>query len=84
MMTYSDKYGEFFGRLDERGNVLVLHVEDGLQATRLDASVYPVLYIERDDGISERTADLSVRYEFANGITLTRADADRLGIEIES
>src|SRR5258708_27897008 len=41
-MTYSDKYGEFFGRLDERGNVCVLHVEDGLPATRLDASVYPI------------------------------------------
>lgn len=83
-MAYSDKHGEFFGRLDESGNVAVLHVEDGLPATRLDASVYPVLYREDDDGnTTTRTSQLSARYEHAAGIILTRGDADRLGIEIE-
>ena len=82
-MAYTDKHGEFFGRLDERGNVTVLHVEDGAPATRLDASVYPIVYLVDDEGVRERTADLSARYEYADGITLARADADRLGIEIE-
>lgn len=63
--------GTFFGRLDDNGNVVVLHVEDGAAATRLDASVYPV------------NSDLSARYEHAAGIVLTRADALRIGIKIE-
>jgi hypothetical protein len=42
-MAYTDKHGKFFGPLNEGGNVAVLHVEDGLPATRLDASVYPIL-----------------------------------------
>jgi hypothetical protein len=70
-MSYSDKHGEFFGRLDEAGNVCTLHASDGLPATRLDASVYPV------------GSQLSARYEHAEGIVLERADADRHGIEIE-
>lgn len=70
-MAYSDKYGEFFGELNEDGNVRVMHVEDGASATRLDASVYPV------------GSDLSARYEHPAGIVITRADAERLGIEIE-
>jgi hypothetical protein len=77
-------FAGLFGRLDERGNVLVLHVEDGAPVTRLDASVYPVLYIVDKDGVRERTADLSARYEYPNGIVLSRDDADHLGIEIES
>jgi len=88
-MTYSDKYGQFYGRLDERGNVTVLHVLDGSPATRLNASVYPILYIEGYDEtgeslVQERSSSFSARYEFANGITLSRADADMLGIEVES
>lgn len=71
-MTYTDKYGEFFGRLDEHGNVVVLHVAEGEAATRLDTSVYPV------------GSELSARYEHPAGIVLSRADADRLGIEIEA
>lgn len=69
--TYSDKHGEFFGRINEDGNVDVLHVEDGSAATRLDASVYPV------------GSDVSARYEHPAGIVLTRDDATKLGIEIE-
>ncbi len=70
-MTYSDKHGEFFGRINQDGNVDVLHVADGAAATRLDASVYPV------------GSDVSARYEHPDGIVLTRDDAAKLGIEIE-
>lgn len=70
-MTYSDQHGEFFGRINDAGNVDVLHVEDGAAATRLDAGVYPV------------GSDVSARYEHPAGIVLSRADADKLGIEIE-
>lgn len=70
-MTYSDKYGEFFGRLNEDGTVRVLHVAEGEAATRLDANVYPV------------GSALSARYEHPAGINLSREDADALGLEIE-
>ncbi len=70
-MSYSDQYGKFFGRLDGRGNVAVLHVEDGAAATRLDAAVYPI------------GSQLSARYEHPEGIVLSRADAKSLGLEIE-
>ena len=70
-MTYSDKYGTFFGRVNSDGDVDVLHVSDGYAARRLDASVYPV------------GSELSDRYEHADGITLSIADAKKLGIEIE-
>jgi len=70
-MTYSDKYGNFFGRIDENGDVVVLHVEDGSPATNLDASVYPI------------GSRLSARYEHASGIILARAVAEYIGIEIE-
>jgi len=68
---YADKYGSFFGRYDDDGNVIVLYVKDGSQATRLDASVYPV------------GSELSARYEHPEGIILTPHDAEKLGIEIE-
>lgn len=70
-MSYSDKYGEFFGRLNKNGSVDVLHVDSGEVATRLDATVYPV------------GSDFSARYEHPEGIVLSRADAEMLGIEIE-
>ena len=68
---YRDQYGRFFGRADEAGNVMVLHVEDGEPARRLDASVYPI------------GSFVSARYDHPAGIILSRADADRLGIQIE-
>ena len=67
-MTYRDKYGEFFGRVNHDGDVMVLHVEDGLPATRLDAAVYPI------------GSALSARYEHPAGIVLyvpTRRPRDR-------
>jgi hypothetical protein len=70
MSKYADEYGSFFGRLNEDGNVIVLH-ETGEAATRLDANVYPV------------GSQLSARNEHAAGIVLSRADAARLGLGIE-
>lgn len=70
-MSYADKHGSFFGRINEDGNVDVLHAEDGMAATRLDASVYPV------------GSDVSARYEHPAGIVLTRDDAAKLAIDIE-
>lgn len=71
-MTYSDKYGEFFGRKTGGGFVSVLHIEDGAPAIRLDANVYPV------------GSELSARYEHPEGIVLHTHDAAALGIEIEA
>jgi hypothetical protein len=71
-MAYSDKYGSFFGRRNENGDILILHVEDVDAATRLDASVYPV------------GSDLSARYEHPEGIVLALEDAEQLNIEIGS
>lgn len=71
-MSYQDKFGSFFGRINADGDVNVLHVGDGEFATRLDASVYPV------------GSDVSARYEHPNGIVLTAEDASKLGIDIEA
>jgi hypothetical protein len=70
-MTYKNENGEIFGRIDENGNVVVLYAEDGSAVTSIDENVYPV------------DSSLSARYEHAEGLVLTREDADSLGIEIE-
>lgn len=62
---------EVFGRTNEAGDVELFEITDGDRATRLNADVYPV------------GSQLSTRYEHAEGITITRDDAERLGIEIE-
>ncbi len=72
-MAYTDKFGEFFGRTNENGDVVVLHVEDGEVATRMDCSLYAV----GSDGSK------SVRYEHQEGIVISRADAEKIGLEIE-
>jgi len=61
---------EVFGRINEQGNVSLFDM-DGEVATRLDANIYPVGSI------------LSARYEHPEGITISRADADRIGVQIE-
>lgn len=70
-LRYRDQYGEFFGRLNDDGNVDVLHVESGEAATRLDADVYPI------------GADLSARYEHPQGIVLSCEDARTIGLRID-
>jgi len=67
---YHDKHGEFFGRINESGNVDVLHA-DGSAATRMDCSVYPI------------GSDVSARYEHPAGITISQDDAKRIGLDIE-
>lgn len=64
---------EIFGRVTDSGDVSLHYSVDGGAVTRLDGVVgfYPV------------DADLSVQYEHATGIVLSRADAIRLGVEIE-
>jgi|GEM_PF-1872469 len=71
-----DQIDNIFGRLLENGNVAVIYETDGAPVTRLDASVYPV-----DSEGNE--SDFSARYEHPEGIILTRADAEKIGIEIE-
>ncbi len=72
-MSYSDKHGKFFGRINDSGDVAVLHEADGAAATRLDVSLYAI----GSDGSK------SVRYEHPEGVVISRADAERIGLEIE-
>lgn len=60
---------KLYGRSDDEGNVAILDGE-GNWITRIDANVYPV------------GSKLSARYEHPAGITLTRADAERIGVPI--
>jgi len=60
-----------FGRLNFAGTVDVLDVETGEAITRLELDVYPV------------GSQLSARYDHPEGIALTVADAQRIGLEIE-
>ena len=72
-MAYSDKYGEFFGRViahDQGDYVAVFHAS-GEAATRIDADVYPL------------GSDLSARYEHPDGIILSARAAVSLGLDIE-
>lgn len=71
-MTYTDKHGEFFGRIDENGNVAVFH-ESGEAATRMDCGLYTV----------DSDGSKSVRYEHPEGIVISRADAEKISLEIE-
>lgn len=57
-----------FGRINE--NVTVFEA-DGSAATRINANVYPV------------GSSTSARYEHPNGIELTVADAEKIGLMIE-
>ena len=70
-MTYRDEIDLVFGRLDDAAHVMLLYETDGLPVTRIDANVYPI------------GSELSARYEHPAGITLSREDAEGLGIAIE-
>jgi len=59
-----------FGRTNENGDVVVFD-ESGEVCTRLDANVYPV------------GSQLSARYEHAEGIVISAADATKLGIALD-
>lgn len=59
-----------FGRINDNGNVTVFEA-DGSTAARIDANVYPV------------GSSTSARYEHPDGIELTVADAEKIGLIIE-
>ena len=61
---------EVFGRINEQGNV-DLFAMDGEAATRVDANIYHV------------GSGLSARYEHPEGITISKDDANRIGVQIE-
>lgn len=64
---------EIFGRIVENG-VAVLFAEDGEAVTRFDETmpvVYPV------------GSSLCAQYEHAQGIVLSKEDAEKIGLEIE-
>ena len=62
---------EYFYKIDENGNAIILTVADGEAVTRIDANIYPV------------GSELSTRYEHPDGIVLTIEDAKKIGIEEE-
>jgi len=63
---------DIFGRINGDGDVDVLDYDSGEAITRLpDARGYPV------------GSGLGCGYDHPEGITLSRTDADRIGIEIE-
>ena len=59
-----------FYRINSDSNAVIFE-NDGSVATRIDANVYPV------------GSNCSARYEHPEGIVLTIADAEKLGIEKE-
>lgn len=67
---YTNKFGEFFGRVNNSGDIIVLH-SSGEFATRLDANIYPV------------GSQLSAKYEHTNGIVISIEDAHKIGLDIE-
>jgi hypothetical protein len=68
----SDERIDVFGRAMADGTIAVLHVSTGEPVTRMDVDqVYPV------------GSPLSVKYEHPQGLVLRRADAERMGLEIE-
>jgi|AKYZ01.1.fsa_nt_gi hypothetical protein len=63
---------EVFGRINAQGNVDVLYSETGEQVNRLDVDgVYPV------------GSEFSTHYDHAEGIVISVADANRIGLDIE-
>jgi len=60
-----------FGRINENGNVDVLHVTDGSRVTRIDADVWPL------------DNKFGTRYEHPEGIIISRADAKLIGLYVE-
>lgn len=64
---------EYFYRLDENGNAVILHCEDGAPVTRM-GDIYPVYPVG---------SSISATYDHPKGIVLSESDAISLGIERE-
>ena len=62
---------EIFGRVNAEGNVVILYTESGEAVTQLDSGLHPV------------GSDKSTRHEHAQGIILSRHDAETAEINIE-
>ena len=60
---------EVFGRINEEGSVDLFYM-NGERANRIDANVYPI------------NSSVSARYEHPEGVTISKKDADRLGVQI--
>jgi len=71
-MAYRDELDTIIGRKNNDGTISLIYSGDGEAVTRINEDVYPV------------GSALSARYEHPRGIVLTREDAIKLGIEIES
>ena len=61
-----------YGKLDGDGNVDILYSIDGISVNTLDTTLCPVGSVQ------------SCRYYHAEGIKLSRADAELLGVEVEA
>jgi hypothetical protein len=61
---------EMFYRVNENGNAVVFH-SSGEVVTKIDQNVYPI------------DSDFSARYDHPDGIILTVADAEKIGIAAE-
>lgn len=62
---------EVFGRINNQGNVDLFDMS-GDAATRVDANIYPV------------GSSVSARYEHPEGITISKQDAERIGVQIDA
>lgn len=62
---------EIFGRINAEGNVVILYAESGEPVTQLDSGFHPV------------GSPKSTRHEHAQGIVLSRHDADTAEINLE-
>lgn len=62
---------EVFGRINQNGDVDLFDMS-GDAATRIDANVYPI------------GSSVSARHEHPEGITISKADAERIGVQIDA
>ena len=70
-MNYHNETGEIFGRINADGNVDVLYKDDGSAVTRLNDAVYPI------------GSAFSTLHDHPEGIVISIADANNLGMDIE-
>lgn len=67
----SKQLENLFYRLNDQGNAVILYADTGEAVTRIEANIYPV------------GSNLSAAYEHPEGIVLSVADAERIGIRSE-
>lgn len=64
---------EIFGRIDENGDISILHSEDGVAVTRLLAqtTIYPI------------NSTFSCAYDHPGGIKISLKDSKKIGLPIK-